>query len=144
MMKLRKAQISVEFLTAIILLILVVIAMTYYIAEKTFESSSIKAKMEAEKICLDISNTINTASYSEGYYSEFNLPLTVSGFEYNLTIFNKTIGVDYTGHSCIANIRTQNIVYKGSFAPFSLCGGIYYINNVNGTVYIDNLSVTGC
>ena len=143
-MRFRRAQVSVEFLTAIILLILVVIAMTYYIAEKSLESSSTKAKLEADKICLDIPNMVNTASYLEGYYGEFFLPLTVSGFQYNLTVFNKTIEVDYVGHSCIANIRTQNIIYKGSFAPFSLCGGTYSINNVNGTVYVSNLSMTEC
>jgi|GEM_PF-1580444 len=143
MIEFRKAQASIEFIVSILFLILILIAMSFYMAGKNLEGSGIKAKLEAEKICFSISRIIDTASYSHGYYSEFSLPKTIGGFEYNLTIYNKSVEVDYLEHSCSSTIRVKNIFYGGSLAPFSLCGGTYSINNTDGILYITNLTL-GC
>jgi uncharacterized protein (UPF0333 family) len=139
-----KAQVGIEFMICIIFLIMIVVLLTVYSASKQNEETSIEAKLGSEKLCWQVSNIINTAMYAKGYYSEFSLPATIDGSAYNLSITNGTVMVDYNGHSCIYQITVTNISFRSQLAPFSLCGGDFYINNTQDRVVIGNRSVVGC
>lgn len=143
-MSCRRAQTGIEFTICIIFLIMIVIMLTVYVGSRQSEEYSVKAKLESEKICWQVSNIINTAMYSKGYYAEFSLPAKINGAPYNVSITNGTVGVDYNGHSCIYEISVTNISFRSNPAPFSLCGGDFYVNNTPGGLIIGNRSVVGC
>jgi len=140
----RRAQIAVEFMICIIVLISVMIIFTIYAGSKDSERWNVQSKLEAEKMCWQLSNLVNTAMYSKGYYAEFSLPMKIEGEDYNLSITNKTVTVDYREHSCIYRISVTNISFGSKVAPFSLCGGDFYINNTENTIVIYNRSIVAC
>ena len=139
-----RAQVALEFMICVMVLIFVMIVFTIYSSGKDSERWNAQSKMEAEKMCWQLSNLINTAMYSRGYYAEFSLPMKIEGIDYNLTITNKTVSVDYERHSCAYQISVTNISFKGTRAPFSLCGGDFYINNTNNEIFISNRGPVGC
>ncbi len=143
-MRAGRAQAGIEFIICVIFLITILIVLTIYSGSKQTEESNVKSKLESEKICWQISNLINTAMYAKGYYAEFSLPATIDGSSYNLSITNGSVMVDYNGHSCIYGIAVTNISFRSQLAPFSLCGGDFYINNTQDRVVINNRSIVGC
>lgn len=151
-MNCKRAQVGVEFTICIIFLIMIVVVLTIYSGSKQTEGFNIQSKLEAGKICWQISNLINTAMYAKGYYAEFSLPEKIDGSSYNLSISappNATVAVDYRGSSCIYEITVTKINYTNSgsstSAPFNLSGGgDFYINNTGNGIVICNRSAGGC
>ncbi|NYZ78653.1 hypothetical protein H0N99_00735 [Candidatus Micrarchaeota archaeon] len=139
-----RAQAGIEFTICIIFLIMIVTLLTIYTGSRQDEEFGIQAKLESEKLCWQVSNIINTAMYSKGYYTEFSLPATIGGSPYNVSITNGTVSVDYNGHSCIYQITVTNISFRSQPAPFSLCGGDFYVNNTQNGLVINNRSIVGC
>jgi uncharacterized protein (UPF0333 family) len=139
-----KAQVALEFMICIFILITVMTFFTIYSNSKNAEDQSMHSKLQADERCWQISNLINTAMYSRGYYAEFSLPLKMEGYNYNVSITNGTVAVDYRGASCIYEITVTNISFRSQRAPFSLCGGDYYINNTDNALFIYNRSPVGC
>jgi uncharacterized protein (UPF0333 family) len=139
-----RAQAGIEFTICIIFLIMIVTMLTIYSAGKQTEEYNVESKLESQKICWQISNLINAAMYARGYYAEFNLPIKINGENYNLSINNGTVVVDYRGSSCIYEITVTNISFRGQPAPFNLCGGDFYINNTPNGLVINNRSAVGC
>ena len=137
-------QAAVEFMICILVLVFAMIIFSVYAGSKDFERSNAEAKLEADKLCWQISHLINTAMYSRGYYSEFSLPMKINGLDYNVSVSNNTVIVDYERHSCIYQIAVTNISFGTKKAPFSLCGGDFYINNTNNELFIYNRSVVKC
>jgi len=144
----KKAQVAVEFMICILFLVAVMIVFTIYSWSKDSERRHVQSKLEAEKICWQLSNLINTAMYSKGYYAEFSLPMKIDGSSYNVSITNNTVVADYRGHSCIYQVTVTDISFKNSSmsktAPFCLCGGDFYINNTNDELFISNRGTIGC
>jgi uncharacterized protein (UPF0333 family) len=139
-----RAQAGIEFTICIIFLIMIIIIFTIYAGSKQTEEWNIKSKLESEKMCWQVSNLINTAMYSRGYYAEFSLPMKIDGSDYNLSITNNAVAMDYREHSCIYQITVTNISFGSKQTPFSLCGGDFYINNTDNGVIIGNRSAVGC
>jgi len=139
-----KAQVALEFMICVLVLIMVMIFFTVYSGNKNAEGDNIHSKLEADKICWQVSNLINTAMYSKGYHAEFSLPLKIDGYDYYIGVTNGSIAVDYKGHSCIYQIAVTNISFRTQKAPFTICGGDYYINNTNDQLFIYNRSPVGC
>lgn len=145
-----KAQAGIEFMICVAFLIMIMILLTIYSVGKQSEETSIEAKLGSEKICWQVSNLINTAMYARGYHAEFSLPAKINGLEYNLTVANNTVMVDYNGHSCIYGITVINISYKSSGfatpAPFYNLsgGGDFSIDNTDTGIVICNRSASGC
>jgi hypothetical protein len=139
-----RAQEGIEFTICIIFLIMIVTLLTIYARSMQNQESSIQSKLDSEQLCWQVSNTINTAMYSIGYYSQFSLPASIEGSPYNLSVTNGTVSVDYNGHSCIYGISVTNISFRSQLAPFNLCGGNFYINNTQNGLVINNRSVVGC
>lgn len=139
-----RAQAGIEFTICIIFLIMIITLLTIYARSMQNQESSIQSKLSSEGLCWQVSNTINTAMYSRGYYAQFSLPATIGGSPYNLSVTNGSVSVDYNGHSCIYGITVTNISFRSQPAPFILCGGNFYINNTNNGLVINNRSVVGC
>jgi hypothetical protein len=139
-----KAQAAVEFMICVIFLVFIIIVFTAYASGKEFERWNADSKMEAEKICWQLASLINTAMYTNGYYAEFQLPMKIDGKEYNVTVTNTTVIVDYEQHSCIYRIAVTEIRFRTKSAPFNLCGGQYYINNTDNKLFIYNRSFVEC
>jgi len=139
-----KAQVALEFMICVFVLIVVMIFFTVYSGNKNAEGDNIHSKLEADRICWQVSNLINTAMYSKGYHAEFSLPLKIDGYDYYISVTNGSIAVDYKGHSCIYQIAVTNISFRTQKAPFTICGGDYYINNTNDQLFIYNRSPVGC
>lgn len=137
-------QAALEFMICVIFLVFVLIIFTVYAGGKDFEMWNAQSKLEAEKICWQLANLINTAMYSNGYYAEFSLPMKINGKEYNATVTNTAVIVDYERHSCVYGIAVTNITFRTKSAPFNLCGGDYYINNTDNSLFISNRSFVGC
>ncbi|MCX6777153.1 MAG: hypothetical protein NTY73_04280 [Candidatus Micrarchaeota archaeon] len=139
-----KAQVALEFMICVFVLITVMTFFTIYSGSKDREGQAMNSKLQAERICWQISSIINTAMYSKGYYAEFSLPLRIDGYDYTVSITNGSVAVDYRGASCIYEIVMTNISLRSQQAPFSLCGGDYYISNTNNALFIYNRSPVGC
>ena len=139
-----KAQAALEFMICVLILVTVMIFFTIYSGDKSAEGRAMYSKLKADEICWKVSNIINTAMYSKGYYSEFSLPLQIDGEGYNISVTDGSVSVDYRGKSCIYGITTTNISFRSQPAPFSLCGGDYYINNTDNAVFVYNRSPVGC
>lgn len=107
-----KAQAAVEFMICVLVLVSIMIVFTIYAGSKGAEKTAAQSKLKAEEMGWQISNLINTAMYSRGYYTEFDLPRTIEGNNYSLTVTNNTVEMEYNGHSSIYEITVTNITFR--------------------------------
>lgn len=126
-----KAQVSIEFITYVILLLVVLSALLYSATSKQYELIGIKSNLEAKELCNDISFEINEAVRAgNGYERRFYVKESLFGIsDFNISIENYFVSIDWNGRSSSCSIITNNII--GNIAK-----GWNSINNTNGVIYV--------
>jgi uncharacterized protein (UPF0333 family) len=134
MLTLRKAEISLEFVIFIGILLIFFIFFFGIIGLKTADINQSSVFTNAQNIANKIANEINIASGMEGYYREFFIPeKLVSGDNYSVNIITdyRIIQLTWNGKSAISNLMTDQI--SGNATP-----GSNRIKNEGGVIIIES------
>lgn len=129
----RKAEVSMEFMVfiGILLLFFVLFIEVVGVNNRDIDESTISTS--AGNILDTVVNEINTATRIQGYYREFFIPLRLSsGDDYSITIYTdlRMVKIEWDdGKNIMSNIVTENVI--GNVTP-----GKNIIKNINGEVNI--------
>jgi hypothetical protein len=127
-----KSQVGIEFITYVILLLIVLSILLYSATSRQYELISIKSNLEAKEMCDDISFEINEATRAgNGYERRFYVKENLFGSSsFNISIENYSVSIDWDGRSTSCSIITNNVVG-------TIDKGWDSINNSNGVIYVN-------
>lgn len=115
-------------LFAFLIMLLVVMIFVSY-RDKT-EIVRYTGEVYARNVIERIRMAINTAVIEgDGFSSEFTVPTTINGAQYNLTISGNNVYVEWSGNSYNGRVITRNIT--GAVAK-----GVNRISNVGGVIVL--------
>lgn len=130
----RKAEISIEFVIFIGILLVFFIFFFGIIGFKTADINESSLYTNAQNIANKIANEINIAAGMEGYYREFSIPeKLVSGDNYsvNINVDYRFVQLLWNGKNVVSNLMTDQI--SGNITP-----GTNRIKNEGGVVIIES------
>ena len=94
MLTLRKAEVSVEFLVFVGIILVFFVFFFGIIGAKTKEINETTMFADAQKVADRIADEINIAARFEGYYREFYIPENlINGYNYSV-VFHKEIRLE--------------------------------------------------
>lgn len=94
----KKAQISVEFMLALVMGMLVVLGLLIIFGNKLHELNVEKKQQDAQSILQILEEEADFAKGAEnGYTRTFSLPVTIDGEYYSLNLTDGTLALDYLG-----------------------------------------------
>lgn len=97
-------------------------AQTYYLARST---------------CTDLSSAINTVAYNgNGFSEKVLLPPKLYGVQYNITVREALVQLNWSQGSVYCQYRAKNVTYNGNLPPFNLPMTSHLLNNSYGVVKI--------
>ncbi len=97
-------------------------AQTYYLARST---------------CTDLSSAINTVAYNgNGFSEKVLLPQKLYGVQYNITVREALVQLNWSQGSVYCQYRAKNVTYNGNLPPFNLPMTSHLLNNSYGVVKI--------
>ncbi len=127
----RKAQSGVEFIIfiSIMLFVFSISYLTFFyedmsIFEEKSDSMTIRA---ADKISFEINTAL---SIGDGYSKQFELPETIMGREYSISVESGLVFVESGKSSAVTHILTDNIT--GQVMP-----GTNYMKNTDGEIFVN-------
>jgi hypothetical protein len=134
MLTLRKAEISIEFIIFIGILLIFSVFFIGIIGANVNDINESTIFASATNILDTVTSEINSASRIGGYYREFQIPEKLAdGEDYNITIYNdlRMIKIEWDqGKNLMSNIQTNSI--QGNISA-----GTNTIKNENGVVKIN-------
>ena len=135
MLTLRKAEISIEFIIFIGILLIFSVFFIGIIGANTNDINESTVFANAQQISDSIANEINLATRIKGYYREFYLPeKLINGDEYSITINTnvRLVIVAWSEKNVISNLVTDQI--SGS----ATAGKNNRIRNEGGLIIIES------
>lgn len=135
MLMLRKAEISIEFIIFIGILLIFSVFFIGIIGANTTDINESTVFANAQQISDSIANEINLATRIKGYYREFYLPeKLINGDEYSITINTnvRLVIVAWSEKNVMSNLVTDQI--SGSAIP----GKNNRIRNEGGLIIIES------
>jgi len=97
-------------------------AQTYYLARST---------------CTDLSDAINTVAYNgNGFSEKVLLPQRLYGVQYNITVRETLVQLNWTNGNVYCQYRAKNVSYNSNLPPFVLTLTSHLLNNSQGVVKI--------
>jgi len=133
MLTLRKAEISVEFVVFIGILLIFFVFFIGILGAKTRDTNESTVFTNAQSIADKIADEINIAARFGGYYREFYIPQRlVNGDDYSVTFYLnfRLVEVKWDGKNAMSNLVTENI--SGNISL-----GNNKIRNENGVIIIE-------
>jgi hypothetical protein len=126
------AQVSIEFISLISVLFILLVLTIYYNSELYFQIYSTRILKEAQTISDQIASEINLAlKAGDGYSRIFFLPSKLSNsVDYSITVENYLVIVAWDGSPVRSTILTKNVT--GEFLK-----GRNLIRNSGGIVYVN-------
>lgn len=134
MLTLHKAEISVEFVVFIGILLTFFVFFFGIIGAKTRDINESTVFANAQSIADKIADEINIATRFEGYYREFYIPQKlVNGNTYSITFYKdlRLVEVKWDGKNVMSTLVTENI--SGSINL-----GSNKIRNEGGVIIIES------
>lgn len=127
-----KAQVSIEFIVLVSVLLLIFIAFLLSSSSLKFRLIGIKSDTEAKELCDDIASEINHAVRAgNGYERRFHVEDSFYGVSnFDISIEGNSVFIDWNKKSVSSMIITNNVVGDVS-------KGWNKINNTNGVIYVN-------
>lgn len=129
--KSTKAQVSVEFMNMVGVIILIsaaLLAITAYQNRAAYDTS---VKIAMQRTCNDFATAINQAhTGGSGFTTHLTLPSTIKGRSYGILINNKTAVLSADSNVVFCRILSSSVSYT------TIGTGAINLTNTNGTVYI--------
>lgn len=124
----KEAQIAIEFLLLTTFALFFLMSILVVLHKISFDNQNIRVQTSIEDLGTSIKNEIITASEMEkGYTREINLPLTLSGKSYNLTIDESLSGNSFL----VINSGTIEMYFSIPKTSGTLSPGPNLISNGN-------------
>ena len=130
----RKAEVSIEFLVFVGIILVFFVFFFGIIGGKTKEINEISLYSNAQSIADKVADEINIASRFEGYYREFKIPeKLLNGDNYTIIFHDniRMIEVAWEDSSLMSTVVTENV--SGNISP-----GINKIRNQNGVIIVES------
>jgi uncharacterized protein (UPF0333 family) len=128
------AQVSVEFLILVSVLLLIFLVIFFYSSNFQTETISTKIYNDAKKIADDVATEINLAAkVGDGYRRKFYVPTNIFGLDFNLTARGYFLILEFKNGYVLAPIVVENI--SGNISK-----GWNIINNTGGFIYVESTS----
>lgn len=129
----RKAEVSMEFLVFVGIILVFFVFFFGIIGGKTREINEATLFNDAQNIVDEIADEINIAARFEGYYREFSVPETlINGYNYSI-VFHKDLRLlelKWNSSSVMSPLVTENITGNISY-------GYNKIRNEDGVIVIE-------
>lgn len=92
-----KAQVGVELVTALTIILFILVLMTVYSIEKSEESNDLKTLIDAKRICTSVASNLDTIQQQgKGHYKYFTIPEKIYGnYEYNLSMGKNVVEISW-------------------------------------------------
>lgn len=106
-----RAQVSMELITALVILLLILVVLTLYSMEKSTESRDIRTFIDAKRICNSIADNLDMIQQQgRGYYKYFNIPESLEGnYAYNVSINNSVVEISWGGRAWAVTTIAPNV-----------------------------------
>jgi hypothetical protein len=126
------AQVSMEFIVLVSILILVLVTVIYYNSSFYVRINSAKDYNNAQTISDQISSEINLAlDVGDGYSRSFYVPERISNsIDYNVTVSNYAVVLNWNNGYVTSTVLAKNI-------SGNLIKGQNLIRNLNGIIYVN-------
>ncbi|MDI6806439.1 MAG: hypothetical protein QMD14_01330 [Candidatus Aenigmarchaeota archaeon] len=127
-----KAQISIELIILVSLLLVFLTMMIF--SSSSLQTETIKTKVydEARKLADGIAFEINSAARAgHGYSRKFFIPTSIFGMDFEINITNYFVTISFSQGSVIAPIVVKEI--EGG-----LQSGFNLIRNINGVIRVES------
>ena len=129
--KRNKAQFAMEFIVLISFMFIIFLGFTAVITSKILDARESGRQQNAEDIATLAKNEIDLAgSVSDGYVRNFNLPDTIEGNSYNISIIdNRELVVKY--------LDKEHVLFLQDNIRGNINSGKNTIRKENGIVYVN-------
>ncbi|MDD5111007.1 MAG: hypothetical protein PHG85_00510 [Candidatus Altiarchaeota archaeon] len=137
-----KAQASIELVTALVIMILILVLMVVYSIDRTQESADIKTFIDAKRISGSVGDNLDSIQQQgRGYYKYFSIPERLQGnYEYNLTISQNVVELAWNDKAwAVTTIASNVVVYCLDYGLNSTNRVRNEGNNLSITCYKPNL-----
>jgi hypothetical protein len=126
------AQVSIEFISLISLLFILLLLVVYYNSNLHLQLTSIKILKDAQTISDQIASEINLAlKAGDGYSRIFFIPPKLSGsIDYEISVKDYLVILSWKEGSTQSTILTKNITGE-------ILKGRNFIKNANGIIYVN-------
>jgi len=106
-----KAQVGLELITSLIILLLVFSILILYSIEKVNESNDIKTLIDAKRIAESVADNLDgVQQQGEGYFKYFQIPMQVQGnFDYTLFIGKNMVEISWNDRAWAAQTIAYNV-----------------------------------
>jgi hypothetical protein len=107
-----KAQSSIELISALAIILLVLVLMTAYSIEKTHESAELRTFIDAKRVCSSITDNLDSIQQQGmGYYKYFSIPARLEGnYAYNVSVNNNVVEVYWGEKAWATTTIASNVV----------------------------------
>lgn len=128
-----KGQSSIEFLAMVAVSMLMLAALQSVMVQKQSKTYQFKNKQAAQKIAEYVSFQAEMALVQgDGYSRVFSIPEKIGGENYNFTLLNQTVYVEWSNQSAIQSSR-----YVGQKIERSSRKNVYRVLNKDGEVELN-------
>lgn len=132
MLRESKAQVSVEFLSMIGVVLLIFVGLYMLISAQNRSANEVSLQFNLQRVCNEFSAAINLAATGgPGFTAHIKLLNKTRSLEYNITIASKTMLVNAAKTRVTCRLITSNVYYSAIEKGTDL-----NIINSNGTILI--------
>lgn len=106
-----KAQVSMELMTALGIILLILVVITLYSMEKSKESKDLRTFIDAKRVCNSIAENLDMIQQQgRGYYKYFTVPERIEGnYDYNITINKNVVEVAWGERAWAVTTIASNV-----------------------------------
>jgi hypothetical protein len=106
-----KAQVGLELIAAMIIILLILILIVSYSIERANESNEMRTFLDAKRVATSIGTNLDTIQeQGKGYYKYFTIPETIYGYYgYNVSISANVVEVSWGSRAWTVNTLSSNV-----------------------------------
>jgi hypothetical protein len=106
-----RAQVSIELLMSLVIILLILIVITLYSIEKSQESRDLRTFIDARRICNSVAENLDAIQQQgRGYYKYFTVPDRIEGnYDYSISINKSTVEVIWGERAWAVTTTASNV-----------------------------------
>ena len=132
-----KAQASFEFLSSVIVVAVVLVAVFSAFYTKIFSAGATTDEQSLSLVCASLAEKINSADYyGNGFEFSTSLPQKIGTKNYTITAQNSTLQCTMQSSSSIQTITAKNLTNGTALPPFRIFSGSRSIKNSGAGVVV--------
>ncbi|HIJ98734.1 TPA: hypothetical protein H1005_02230 [archaeon] len=132
MLHAHRAQVSVEFLSMIGVVLIVFLGLYAIIGSQNRSINDVGLQFSMQRVCNGFSTAINLAAAGgSGFSAHITLPNRIKNLEYNISRSSRTLLLNANGKFVNCRLITNQVIFNTDQK------GKIDLKNINGTIYIE-------